>query len=309
MEGILSHYKEAIPRCPELEPVHLYNNFVKAGTIQSFIKHHAYVFDMACGRGGDLKKYAKHHIAFYFGIDVVPERIQEAETRHKNLHCMFTAVFEVANFLQPLILQSTYDFVSCQFAIHYAWGCREHATQVFENAMRLLNDDACFCLSFPDFYVIRERLKHMSTNPDEHNHQARDATGVWVYRIGGPHHYLEFTSTLLLDEFLQHLEREPYGQKYIYYQKGAIHGVEEFIVNPTEFKSLTEKNGLMSYVDCNFLDFEKALKPEFNLSGLKEQMKVRDLGSQECRTIVGLYRNVVLMKNRKRRKYSCIKDQ
>jgi mRNA (guanine-N7-)-methyltransferase len=303
MEGILSHYKEAIPRCPELEPVHLYNNFVKAGTIQSFIKHHAYVFDMACGRGGDLKKYAKHHIAFYFGMDVVPERIQEAETRYKNLRCMFTAVFEVADFLQPMIFQSSYDFVSCQFAIHYAWGSREQAAQVFENATRLLNDDACFCLSFPDFKVIQTRLRHMSANTDEFNYQTIQSTGDYLYRIGGPNHYLEFRSPLPLDEFIKQLEQAPYGQKYIYYQKGAIEGVEEYIVNPTEFHSLTETFGLMPYIDCNFLDFETVVKPEFNLSGLKQQMKVKDLECPECKTIVGLYRNVVLLKSTKRRRH------
>ena len=90
----------------------------------------AQVLDLACGKGGDLQKFKINKAGSYFGVDAVPQRIQEAIERHKGLRCMFAAAFEICDFTRPLHLQSTYDFVSCQFALHYAWGSEASAMQL-----------------------------------------------------------------------------------------------------------------------------------------------------------------------------------
>lgn len=95
---IIDHYKHSPQRCQELEPVHRFNNFVKATLIQQYLKCNGHVLDMPCGKGGDLKKFRENRAAFYAGIDIVQERIDEAKKRHKTTKCMFGALFEVADF-------------------------------------------------------------------------------------------------------------------------------------------------------------------------------------------------------------------
>jgi mRNA (guanine-N7-)-methyltransferase len=308
MDDIIEHYKQPLKRCDELEPVHIYNNFIKASTIHCFIRNNAYVFDMACGRGGDILKYAKHSVAFYLGIDICPERIEEAKNRFKSMrHCMYPAVFEVGDFAGVLSLQSTYDFVSCQFAFHYAWSTRDRALQVMRNARNIMNPDACFCLTFPDYEVIKNKLERLEHFTDFHNFVIRDVEENFKYRVGGHHYYLEFTSRYPLAEFIRQLETQPYNQKYVYFQRGAVHAVEEFLVHPGEFQSLCEECGFSTYLDCNFMEFESAMVPHHNLTALKAQMRVKDFINVECQDIVNLYRNVVLFQSRKRRKLENIK--
>ena len=49
---------------------------------------------------GDLKKYRENRAGSYYGVDIVPERIEEAKTRHRTTKCMFGAVFEVGDFAE-----------------------------------------------------------------------------------------------------------------------------------------------------------------------------------------------------------------
>jgi SAM-dependent methyltransferase len=104
---IAHFYKEPQPRCQELEPVHRFNNYVKACLIQTFLKPCGSVLDIPCGRGGDLKKYRENNAGSYYGIDIVPERIQEAKLRHKTTKCMFGAVFEVGDFAKVPYMRQT----------------------------------------------------------------------------------------------------------------------------------------------------------------------------------------------------------
>ena len=103
MEPVLAHYAKAPERCADLEPAHRYNNYVKAFLIQDFMKQGAQVLDLACGRGGDLKKFRENKAGSYYGVDAVPERIEEARERHRSAKCMFAAVFEVGDFTKVSI--------------------------------------------------------------------------------------------------------------------------------------------------------------------------------------------------------------
>ncbi len=96
------HYSQPPQRCEALEPVHRFNNFVKATLIQRYLRPCGSVLDMPCGRGGDLKKYRENRAGSYYGVDIVPERIEEAKTRHRTTKCMFGAVFEVGDFAEVI---------------------------------------------------------------------------------------------------------------------------------------------------------------------------------------------------------------
>jgi mRNA (guanine-N7-)-methyltransferase len=74
------------------------------------MKQGAQVLDLACGRGGDLKKFRENKAGSYYGLDAVPERIEEARERHRSAKCMFAAVFEVGDFTKVGILSFRIGF-------------------------------------------------------------------------------------------------------------------------------------------------------------------------------------------------------
>lgn len=290
-ESIVSHYRLNPERCQELEPVHRYNNFVKAALIQTYLKPCGQVLDMPCGKGGDLKKYRENRAGFYVGIDIVPERIEEAKKRHKTTKCMFGALFEVADFTKPLDLECSYDLVSCQFALHYAWDTAERAEQVLRNGADRLTSNGFFLLTFPDWTSITDRLFEMMESPDDHN-WAKFKDNKHVYRIGGPRHYLEFESDKPFMDFMQELQTEPFGRRYIYYQQGAIHGIPEYMVDPYTLRDMCKALGLTVELDTNFIHFQK----DQQLERLRSNMGAAKPLKREARDIVGLYRALVVTK-------------
>ena len=85
--------------------------------------------DIACGRGGDIDKWAKGGLKFVMGIDVSPNEINFARIRYENysrksLNCKFEATRDVGiraiewPIEFPQISQN-FDTVSCMFAAHY----------------------------------------------------------------------------------------------------------------------------------------------------------------------------------------------
>lgn len=296
MEEIIGHYKRPLKRCEALDDVHRFNNFVKAALIQTFLKPCGMVLDMPCGRGGDLKKYRENQAGFYAGIDIVPERIEEAKTRHRTTRCLFGALFEVADFTKPLDLESKYDLVSCQFALHYAWDTEERARQVLRNGAERLKAGGCFILTFPDWDRVVERLFESKT-------VGKTDEGENVYRIGGTRHYLEFTTPKEFHEFMQDLQTEPYGRRYIYYQEGAVERVPEYLIEPRAFESMCKEEGLRLVYDKNFIDFTDAPFGK-DLSALRQRMGAPHHPENESRSIIGLYRAVVLQSCHKRARNS-----
>jgi mRNA (guanine-N7-)-methyltransferase len=285
-------YTHTPARCEELECVHRFNNFVKAALISTFFKPHGWVLDMPCGRGGDLKKFRESKASFYVGIDIVPEQIEEAQRRFKATKCMFGAIFEVADFTKPLSLESRYDLVSCQFAYHYAWNCKESAQQVLRTAMERLTAGGSFVMTFPDWDTIVQRLFNEKT-------VEKTEKGDFIYRIGNRWHYLEFTSPHEFGEFMQNLQTEPFGQQYIYYQQGAIERVPEYMIEPNAFESLCREEGLRIVYDKNFLEFEGDPFGK-NLNVLRGAMGVTNVRDEDKRALIGLYRAVVLQTKHKR---------
>jgi len=302
MQTILEHYKEAPPRCPAMEPVHLFNNFVKACLVSAFFKPCGQVLDMPCGRGGDLKKFRENKAGFYVGVDVVPERVREAEERYRGIKCFFPALFEVGDFTSPLSYSSRFDLVSCQFALHYAWSSESSARQVLRNAARHLKDGGVFVLTFPDWEAIVARLFRMIDVHDPHNY-AVEVDGGYLYRIGGPHHYLEFRSPLRFHDFMQSLQTEPFGQRYVYYQAGSVEGLEEFVVEPRTLEAMCAEEGFRVVNDLNFEAFQQPGVLGVDTEKLRRVMRVKPL-NPECEQVVGLYRALVLTLSMKKARRS-----
>jgi len=261
-DEILLHYSATLPRCEALEPVHKFNNFVKAWLISTFMRPGAQVLDMACGRGGDLKKFCQNRAGSYYGVDLVPERIEEARARHSSTSCTFAAQFEVADFAQPLQLPSSYNFVSCQFAFHYACDSRERASQVLTNAAKCLAEGGYIVMTFPD-------------------------AGEVLKRVGQSLCWAAKHQSILFER----APTEGFGCKYVYYQDGSINHLPEYLVPMDLVRNIWEELGLEVVLDRKFDQFYCDHDPT-----LAHRMGVKLPLDHDCDLVARLYRAVVLQR-------------
>ena len=80
--------------------LHLRNldNWVKFTLIRTYCPRKSRVLDLACGKGGDLKKWKKQNIYYYVGVDIASGSISDAVARFKSQsNPGFPARFIVAN--------------------------------------------------------------------------------------------------------------------------------------------------------------------------------------------------------------------
>lgn len=74
------------------------NNWIKLALINTYCQEKSRVLDLACGKGGDLKKWKERSIYHYVGVDIADGSIADAVNRFKNMpNAGFPARFAVAN--------------------------------------------------------------------------------------------------------------------------------------------------------------------------------------------------------------------
>lgn len=61
------------------------NNWIKFTLIHDYCKQRSRVLDLACGKGGDLKKWKEQHILHYVGVDIADGSIRDAVERYKSM--------------------------------------------------------------------------------------------------------------------------------------------------------------------------------------------------------------------------------
>lgn len=123
-----------------------FNNWAKSVLISetiSVLGSGVHVIDIACGQGGDLKKWNCHGIGEYIGVDISPESIRHAAQRYQNLRDQldYEAFFFVDDGSVPSNDPNTipkYSVVSIMFALHYFFETREMAEGLFENIRQRL---------------------------------------------------------------------------------------------------------------------------------------------------------------------------
>jgi mRNA capping family enzyme len=91
------------------------------------------VLDLACGRGGDLGKFASSRCSAYHGVDVNSKLLEEARRRSRsmNMHCAFSCLDLRSDKVK---LPTKVNLVTCNFALHYFWGT-SHAWDSFAQTL------------------------------------------------------------------------------------------------------------------------------------------------------------------------------
>lgn len=298
MQELINAYAKTPQPCWKLQKVHKFNNFVKAFLIKKFLKHAGNVLDMPCGRGGDLKKFKHNKAGFYCGIDIVPERIEDAQIRYKNIKCMFAACFHVADFTKELDLMHKYDFINCQFALHYAWKDMETAQRVLQTCHERL-DDYGFCIfTFPDSIEIKKKLCALKKNHDKYNFVKTNENATLI-SIGNENWSMSFQTNNKFNVFLNTFDEYLFGLQYDYFQRGSVENIPEYVVNHDTFLQLISDFGFSVVLDENFSFF---FQENAQWDQLKKIMDADGRFDDECLELIHLYRALAIRKVQKRAK-------
>ena len=155
-------------------PIQLYHNWIKAElvaeatTIGPRLREGGDILDLCCGRGGDFGKWDKYNLKSYFGVDTSSKSIEVAEERiisnkryNKKLG---TAIkFSCADAFETVLnASSLFDFIQCQFSIHYLvktpQDCRIFLTEI----LKILRPLGCFIVTLVDsraLYKLMQKAK------------------------------------------------------------------------------------------------------------------------------------------------------
>ena len=104
-----------------------FHNALKTALLRRAMRHAPYVdsvLDVACGRGGDVSKWAALGARRYTGIDIAEEALTTARQRYAHLHAMPQTYACVDMHSDALLPPGKHTAISVQFALHYAGGSK-----------------------------------------------------------------------------------------------------------------------------------------------------------------------------------------
>ncbi|CAJ0566117.1 unnamed protein product, partial [Mesorhabditis spiculigera] len=119
------------------------------------------VLDIACGKGGDLRKWQNAFVSSAVFADVADVSIEQAKGRYDEGQerargqGKFPAQFIVADCTKELLAEkyddpTPFDLVSCQFALHYSFISEQGARTFLTNCTERLRPGGYFIGTLPD---------------------------------------------------------------------------------------------------------------------------------------------------------------
>lgn len=156
------------------ETVRAYNNFVKNTLITKFLEMfdqktsggRPNVLDLACGKGQDIHKWKndRFKIGLYLGIDGSQREIEEANRRYKSIRgykpdmkFVVSDIFGSGDWAARL--RNKYDVISCQLAIHYAFGTERTIKGFLHNVSQTMPMEGSFIVTTLDSDKIIQRIR------------------------------------------------------------------------------------------------------------------------------------------------------
>ncbi|CAL8470296.1 g9838 [Coccomyxa elongata] len=210
-------------------PLKEFHNAIKRKMILRFAGEADSLLDFACGRGGDIHKWAAAKIKYVKGVDLSPGEIEEAKRRFaehvarrnsRQQGPLLEAEFVDSDQLGVSLWKEPqqYDAVTCMFAIHYFF-VTEHALDTFlRNVAINLKDGGYFFGTFPSGKRVQDTIHRFGLWP-KYNAPMLQLQALWKGNVAsfgcaytcaigdtvtqgiggteGSYEYLVFNSTLI----------------------------------------------------------------------------------------------------------------
>ena len=217
------------------------------------------VLDIACGKGGDLRKWDLAGTRNYYGVDIAYKAIQDATQRKIRSFKNFCTTFIQKDassppdqFFHHFPEGMFFDMVSCQFSMHYMFKSEEKVRNFLQNAANRLNNGGYFICTHPDCNVIVKKLRER---------HVKDSRGRYVAENN-------FYS-LIIDDLKISKEKGPFGHPYGFFLGDGLVGdkfetkddgtvmiyVPEYLIIFDKFVELAKEYGLELQESKNFHDF------------------------------------------------------
>eukprot|EP01135_Chromosphaera_perkinsii_P011817 Nk52_evm8s2506 gene=Nk52_evmTU8s2506 len=284
-DKVAQHYNarpdQGIKRRQKSEIYHLrtFNNWVKSVMFSLFLVPDTTCLDICCGKGGDLLKWIRGNISHLVCVDIAEQSVAQCRQRFEDLRRRksFTAEFHVAdctrtrlrdlynrhNQSQPIV----FDFVSCQFSIHYSFESEEQFRQILVNITECLRPNGVFiCTTVNGCRVVKQSRELGKqtfgngvynvtfTNPVHNSDE--DGTGEDKNSAGG--------------------RLEPFGVQYLFTLKDAVQDCPEYLVHFEVFERIAKEYKLELLFRKDFHEFFVYYKDNPKYSALLQRMNVLD---------------------------------
>ncbi|KAJ1678632.1 mRNA cap guanine-N7 methyltransferase [Spiromyces aspiralis] len=204
-----------------------FNNWIKSVLIGMHTKRDDKVLDLGCGKGGDLRKWAKAGIAELVGMDIAEISIKQARERYEAMpNARFKARFyaqdcfsiSIKRTIQPQEYRA--NVVSMQFCMHYAFETERKARTMLQNVTEHLEVGGAFIGTIPDAYWLVKKLRSLKGNE------------------------LEFGNSVYKVRFEQKDRWPVFGHMYWFTLHDAIDDCPEYLVHFPTFRRLATEYGL-----------------------------------------------------------------
>lgn len=227
-----------------------FNNAIKYMLIEKYTRPGNVVLELACGKGGDLRKYGNVGISQFIGIDISNASIQEAHKRYKSMKNLNYQVILITGdcFGESLGVavepfpecRFPCDVVSTQFCLHYAFETEAKARRTLLNVTKSLKVGGFFFGSIPDSEFIRYKMNKFSKEVE------KPSWGNSIYRVTFANNDYQKND----NEF-----PSPFGQMYTYWLEDAIDNVPEYVVPFETLRSLADEYGMELELQMPFNKF------------------------------------------------------
>ncbi|BDA44333.1 mRNA cap guanine-N7 methyltransferase [Coccomyxa sp. Obi] len=210
-------------------PLKEFHNAIKRKMILRFAGGADSLLDFACGRGGDIHKWAAAKIKYVKGIDLSPGEIEEARRRFAE-HIERRNPRQQGPLLEAEFVDSDqlglsmwkepqqYDAVTCMFAIHYFFVTERALDTFLHNVAINLKDGGYFFGTFPSGKRVQDTIHRFGSWP-QYNAPMLQLQALWKGNVAsfgcaytcaigdtvtqgvgateGSYEYLVFNSTLI----------------------------------------------------------------------------------------------------------------
>ncbi|KAI8047044.1 guanine-N(7)-methyltransferase domain-containing protein [Gilbertella persicaria] len=241
-----------------------FNNWVKSVLIHRYVRPKTNVFDIGCGKGGDLIKWAKARIHHLVAADIADVSLQQMQERYKSLRDRtFTAEFYPMDCYQELIAPKLrpdmrFDTVSMQFCLHYAFENKQKARTMLQNVSERLRSGGYFIGTMPDANWIVKRVR-------------QEPKGSFGF--GNSIYSITFEDIQDVNDDRKKIGFKPFGCKYMFHLVDAV-DCPEYLVHWKTFESLAKEYGLRLIIKENFHQFYTSASQEEGFSRLLQRIGV-----------------------------------